>query len=414
VGQRAGTAFNLDRAARPGKVATGSYNLGVSRLRWVSLLGGLLLVVFAATAALHLSRTIPTLTYPTHSDQDDYLRWGREAATSGRLQSRAPLYSLWIAAVFLTTDGPLSRTQQVERTATLLILAAVTGWVASRFVGAYGGFLAGAWVLCSRYLVGEPNGSHTAAAVLWIAGVGVLTLSRGGLRPAAVFLLGMSTQIRSDMWFPTLVAILLLVRTDWQDSRLRNAKGWLWGASALVVSIGILAAFSHDLERTRINVLFRQSLAMTHLERTEGVPAHKLPWSEYETVWARLFPDTPDGWSLVRRRPEVLVQHIAYQARLSVRTLAADVFRPEYPWAFGVGVVVWLLLELGTGAHPPSRVGYDVIVTMLALVVLVPVSCLFRVAARNYLQLVPAAIILMMVAVQVGLSRFRSSGTESR
>jgi hypothetical protein len=302
----------------------------------------------------------------------------------------------------------LSRTQQVERTATLLLLAAVTGWVASHVVGAYGGYLAAAWVLCSRYLVGEPNGSHTAAAVLWMAGVGVLTLSGGRLRPAAAFLLGMSTQIRSDMWFPTLVAIPLLVRRDWQEFRFGGAKRWLCGVSTLVVCIGVLAALSHDLERTRISVLFRQSLAMTHLERTEGVPADKLPWYEYETVWARLFPDTPDGWSLVRKRPEIVVQHVAYQARLSIRTLAADVLRLEYPWAFGSGAVLWLLLQLGAGAHPPSRVGYDVIVAMLALVVLVPVSCLFRVAARNYLQLVPAAIIMIMVAAQVGLSRFRS------
>jgi hypothetical protein len=380
----------------------------------VALLGGPLIVLCTATAALHLSRTIPTFAYPTHSDQDDYLRWGREAATSGRLQSRAPLYSLWIGAAFLTTDGSLSRTQQVERTATLVLLAAVTGWVASRLVGAYGGVLASGWVLCSRYLVGEPNGSHTATAVLWMAGVGVLTLSRGGLRPAAAFLLGMSTQIRSDMWFPALVAIPLLVRRDWQEFRFRNATRWLSGGSALVVCIGVLAALSHDLERSRISVLFRQSLAMTHLERTEGVPAHKLPWYEYETVWARFFPDTPDGWSLVRERPEVVVQHIAYQARLSVHTLAADVFRLEYPWAIGAGVVLWLVLELANGTDPPSRVGYDVIVAMLALVALVPVSCLFRMAARNYLQLVPAAIILVMVAAQGGLSRFRSSSIEGR
>jgi hypothetical protein len=375
----------------------------------VSVLVAALVVVCATTAALHLARTIPSFTYPTHSDQDDYLRWGREAATSGRLQSRAPLYSLWIAAAYLTTDGPLTRTQQVERTATLMLLAVVTGWVASRVVGVYGGFLAAAWVLCARYLVAEPNGSHSAAAVVWMAGVGLLTVSRAGLRPAAAFLFCMSTQLRSDMWFPALLAVPLLVCRDWQEARFRSATKWLCWGSAVVACIGALAACSHELERTRISVLFRQSLSMTHVERTEGIPAHELPWHDYEAVWARLFPDTPDSWSLVRRRPEVLVQHVVYQARLSVRALAADVLRVESPWAFMAAVALWVVLQLASVGRPSSRMAYDTSVAMLALVTLVPVSCLFRVAARNYLQMVPPVIITIMVAAQFALFRLRSS-----
>jgi hypothetical protein len=329
---------------------------------------------------------------------------GARGGYVGRLQSRTSLLT-WIAAAFLTTNGSLTRTHQVERTATLVLLAAVTGWVASRAVGVYGGFLAAGWVLCARYLVGEPNGSHSAAAVFWMAGVGLLTVTGSSSRPAAAFLFCMSTQLRSDMWPPTLLALPLLIRRDWLETRLSGRSAWLGWGSAAVLVITILALRSHDLERNRISVLFRQSLSMTHLERTEGIPADQLPWNDYEAVWARLFPDTPDGLSLIRTRPGVFIDHFSYQARVAVRALAADILRVENPVPFLVAWMLWVIIQLAPGGRRSPLCPYDMRIGMLVLLVLVPLNCIFRVAARNLLQLVPAGIVALMIAANLALPR---------
>jgi hypothetical protein len=165
-----------------------------------------------------------------------------------------------------------------------------------------------------------------------------------------------------------------------------------------------LAVNSHDLERNRISALFRQSMAMVYLERTEGTPGNALPWSDYEAVWSRAFPDTPDGWSLIRRRPEVVVQHFFYQAGVAIRVLAADVLRVDDPMAFLAACALWGMIHLASGGSHRIRLSSDVWFAMLALLVLVPLSCVYFVAARNLLQLVPAAVIMLILGAHYALS----------
>jgi hypothetical protein len=377
---------------------------------------------------VQLRQSVPRFSYPTQSDQDAYLEWGRQAATAGRLQSRSPLYSLWIAGAHLAGDGSLTTTFRIERLSTLLLLSAVTGLVAAQVAGFSGGFLAVAWLLDTHYLLKEPNGSHTAAAVLWMAGIACLLVVEGERRRAvgALFFL-LSTQIRSDMWLPFALLLVLLSRRDWREGRGQRLRAWALSMGVGLVLVTGLALSSHGFEGNRLRELFGQSLSMTRLERIEGTPPDQLPWDDWEAVWTRTFPGIPDALTLLRDRPGEVVAHFGFQARRSVRTIAADVLRLENPVGLMLAVALWLAVlrsgenTIGPGSRPaaldkPGALG-DGLGAAVALLTLIPVSCVFRVAARNYLQLVPptivTAIALTKYAVDRGLWKdTRASRTE--
>lgn len=253
----------------------------------------LLSLTCLAVAGIQLRQSVPRFSYPTHSDQDAYLEWGRQAATTGRLQSRSPLYSVWIAGAHLAGDGSLTTTFRIERLSTFLLLSAVTGLVAARVAGLSSGLLAGAWLLSTHYLLKEPNGSHAAAAVLWMAGIACLLVVEGERRRAvgALFFL-LSTQIRSDMWLPFTVLLVLLSRRDWREGGRQRLLPWALPMGAGLVLLTGLALSSHGFERNRLRELFGQSLTMTRLERIEGTPPDQLPWDDWEAVWARTFPES--------------------------------------------------------------------------------------------------------------------------
>jgi hypothetical protein len=346
-----------------------------------------------------------------------YLESGQQAATAGRLLSRSPLYSIWMAGAYLAGDGSLTATLRIERAVTLAALAVLTGLVAARFAGLCGGFLAGAWLLNAHYLLIEPNGSHTMAGVLWMAGILCLLVWRGrGRRAVAAFVFLLSTQVRSDMWLPLAVALAGLSSRDWRDGGRRLIPVWGLSIGAGLAVITFLAHVSSGLEETRLSVGLRQSLLVTHLERAQGVRPNLWHWVEWEDLWKRTFPEIPDASTLIRTRPDLVVGHIAYQAGISPRVIMADVFRLNDPLTFAVASALWVAAIRPRGRHVartaprsarvPREVASDVLVCGLALLILVPPNCVIRVAARNYLQIVPPAIVALIVLANGLLDRF--------
>ena len=98
---------------------------------------------------------------------------------------------------------------------------------------------------------------------------------------------------------------------------------------------------------------------------------------------------------------------MAYQAGLSLRVLPAMVLAFDRPLLMVAllccyaGSATWRR-ERTIALTEPSRLS-DAVVAGLALVVLIPISCVVRVAARNYIQLIPLELFAMVLALRAGL-----------
>jgi hypothetical protein len=377
----------------------------------------------ALVALLNGSWRCLSLPYPPHSDQDNYLAAGRSAA-EGTLSERAPLYSLWMAAFYEVGNRDLRRTFQVEKLGGTLLLAVATALLSWHLEGGAAGILAGAWVMNCKYLLQETNGSHTVAAALWAGGLLALSSSIRARRVLGLTLLFLTTQVRLDMRAPFALAVAFLAARDWADVARQAEPGGgrrvalSWSSTALVCGLlwaGLHFRTDRDIP-DRLSVAFRQSFALTYAERHHILHQFPNPWNRWPAIWDEALPGAPDVASALRKYPYALLGHVAYQARLSLRVVPAMVLAFEIPLLMLLLVPSYLGCSSGRGREasaPSSRRSGDAAVAAAALLVLVPVSCIIRVAARNYIQLIPLELLAIVLILRWGLRNVRRGGVES-
>ena len=372
----------------------------------------------ALVAVLSGSHRCLSLPYPPQGDQDTYLEEGR-AAAEGTLAERSPLYSLWMAAFFDLAGRDLRRTCALEKLGGTLLLAVATGLLGWRLFGVATAILLAAWVMNCKYLLEETNGSHALAAALWAAGALALTSSLRRRRELGLTLLFLTTQVRYDMRAPFALVVVLLAARDWKDGARgekdeRRRLVASWSSTVLVCAClwaGLHAHTDRDLPN-RLSVAFRQSFAVTYAERHHILGRFPDAWHTWPAIWDEALPGAPDVATAVRKYPGALLGHVAYQAGLSLRVLPAMVLAFDRPLLMLLLVASYLAVSgghgLGLKGGPPGSTGLrDAATAGLALLVLVPVSCLIRVAARNYVQLIPLELIALVVILRAGLAAVR-------
>jgi hypothetical protein len=392
--------------------------------RWVTLLSAAFLGVAALVAVLHGSHHCLSLAYPPRSDQETYLQEGK-AAAAGTLAERSPLYSLWMAGFFDLAGGDLRRTCALEKLGGTLLLAVATALLGGRLFGAATATLLGAWVMNCKYLLEETNGSHALAGALWASGAFVLASSLHRRRELGLTLLFLTTQVRYDMRAPFALVVLFLAAQDSRDAargpkdeRRRLVASW---SSLVLICACLFAGLHAHTDRdmpNRLSVAFRQSFAVTYAERHELLARFPDAWNTWPAIWDEALPGAPDVPSALRKYPGALLGHVLYQAGLSLRAVPAMVFAFDVPW------IMWLLVPSYLGVSAWQRLGprmprgsarlRDAATAGLALLVLVPVSCLIRVAARNYVQLIPLELVAAVVVLHAGLSAVRRHGRGAR
>jgi hypothetical protein len=354
-----------------------------------------------------------SLAYPPGTDQQSYLEAGI-SATHGLLPDRGPLYSVWMAALFELAGPDLHRTFQVEKLVTTLALALTAGLVAGRIFGGATGLLVGAWVMNCKYLLHESNGSHTFAAVVWMTGLLVLLSSLGPRRPLALIVLFLATQVRTELWVPFLLAAAAVIAREWNVTRRKVggrplALSW---AAALLIGVAAWTALHANTYRAPMQVgvrlAFQQGFAVTYVDRHDLRGRFPAPWRDWQAVWAEALPGATDLASALREHPRAVLGHVAYQAGLSLRALPALVLAFELPWLMLVLVPCYLGgpatrdLALRPSSPKPDDVR-DAAVALAGLLVVVPISCVLRVAARNYVPLIPLELLALVVLMRAGL-----------
>lgn len=354
-----------------------------------------------------------SLAYPPRTDQQSYLEAGVSAA-HGLLPDRGPLYSVWMATLFELAGPDLHRTFQVEKLVTTLALALTTGLVAGRLFGGATGILAGAWVMNCKYLLHESNGSHTFAAVVWMTGLLVLLSSLGPRRPLTLIVLFLATQVRTELWVPFLLAAAAVIAREWNVTRRKVesrplALSW---AAALLISVAAWTVLHANTYRAPMQVgvrlAFQQGFAVTYVDRHDLRGRFPDPWRNWQPVWAEALPGATDLASALRLHPRAVLGHVAYQAGLTLRALPALVLAFELPWLMLVLVPCYLggpaSRDLVPRPFPPQPDDVrDAAFALAALLVLVPISCVLRVAARNYVPLLPLELLALVVLVRAGL-----------
>jgi hypothetical protein len=367
----------------------------------------------ALVALLNGSQRCLSLPYPPRSDQDNYLLAGRSAA-EGTLSERAPLYSLWMAAFYEVSNRDLRRTFEIEKLGGTLLLAVVTALLGWHLFDGAAGILAGAWTMNCKYLLQETNGSHAVAAALWAGGLLALSSSIRARRVLGLTLLFLTTQVRYDMRAPFALAVTFLAARDWTDvARRAEPGGWRrvalpWSSTVLICGLlwaGLHFRTDHDMP-DRLSVAFRQSFALTYAERHHILYRFPNAWNTWPAIWDEALPGAPDVASALRKYPYALLGHVASQAGLSLRVLPALVLAFEIPLLMLVLVPSYLGCSSLRGREPKapsSRGSGDAAAAAAALLVLVPVSCIIRVAARNYIQLIPLELLAVVLILRWSL-----------
>jgi hypothetical protein len=300
-----------------------------------------------------------------------------------------------------------------------------TALLGGRLFGATTAILLGAWVMNCKYLLEETNGSHVLAAALWAGGAFALASSLRRRRELGLTLLFLTTQVRYDMRAPFALAVVFLAAHDWKDAARREKDerkrlAASWSSTVLVCAClwaGLHAHTDRDMPN-RLSVAFRQSFAVTYAERHQLLERFPDAWHTWPAIWDEALPGAPDVPSALRKYPGALLGHVVYQAALSLRVLPAMVLAFDRPLAMLLLVASYLGVSgwQGLGRRVPRGAAglRDAATAGLALLVLVPVSCLIRVAARNYVQLIPLELVAAVVVLHAGLTAVRRHGRGPR
>jgi hypothetical protein len=372
--------------------------------------------------ALHhdLSRE---LAFPTRSDQAFYLRAACDPLNRFALSQKAPLYSAWLGAFCSLSDMNPSRCFVREKLGSLFLLSLLCAYLGKCLFGMRAGVFLGFWIMNSKYIVIESNGSNVLAASLFVASLLCLFLpSRDARLPAATLLLFLSSLARPEMRIPLLAVLLyvavrgvksIIVRQDLVEARplRRSLKNW---AVVIIIALALQALITaHEgldkgLAFSAENA-FVLGFGVTYIERHGLSGQFPDPWHEAYEVVDYIMPGVSQPYAALLLYPRLFGEHVIYNVRKSMRVLPSILFgfwnRPLQVTAFFCFLASHALAR-GRRRHEDrwkslsSEQAREVIVWLSAVCLLVPVACVFLILWRYYLPLIPAGQIGVLVILQ--------------
>lgn len=387
--------------------------------------GALLIALLAVTAYREIALRGAASLGP---DQEEYLASGAAAYEKQVFFWKAPLYSLWLAAFYRISGGDAAFYPSLEKAISVLLLALMTGALSWRLVDARTGLLAIFWVLQCKYLVAEPNNSHTLAAILFaLSGICLLALRPAYRLPASLFALYLSTQVRAEMRLVLLVMIGSLIchaaferLVKKRRSSLAEAGGVWWGVGltlALSLSLLFQARQGSESRYPLIDEAFAQNFAANYVERNHLQDRYPSPWKSCHEIWRAVLPGTEGMLGAFRTFPGIVAAHIRYNVEVSLRAIPASVLGINRKGLWLLVVALYLASYWLRWTAPSCEAGWSRLsrdqkrqLGMLAFstIALVLNTWLFRAAARYYIQLIPVLPPLLFLTFhQRILHRFR-------
>ncbi len=372
-----------------------------------------------------LEQRIP---FPTDSDQDEYLSESRVIAEQFRFPLARQLYMTWLAA-FEKVTGDLRETFFLEKTVSTLLLAfllAVLGW---KLFDARTGFLILIWVLNCKYLLIEPNGSHTLAAAMTVASVLCFYLPwRTAALPASLFILLLSIKVREEMIVPVaFVTGFLVVRAlyRWWLGRAasinRMPLNYYYLGAAVVLFAGMIVLFSarpNSSTSPYYSTIMRAEFAGTYVNRTglrSQLPG-KGPWvsEAWNLTYNEKLPGVKTDFDVIRLYPREELANIVYNLKITPRVASAMFLGFDHPLLMMAAFLLYLVsFVVWPGANGvfqrwqpiPTETLTLMVVWALGTCLIAGLICLLYISARHYVQLIPVEIIAMLFLVRFFMSK---------
>lgn len=367
-----------------------------------------LIIVIQTSKGLLLS-----LPFPINTDQDGYLLAGESFAEHFVFMWRAPIYSAWIGVIHLLCGRDLSATFFVEKIASVTILSLCAFCLGWRLFDRWTGLLMGLWIWNCKYLLLETNGSHTLAASFFILSLLCLYLPAKELRlPMAGLMLFLAAMCRMEMRVAlAIIGLYLIARRLWdwftKDRAIlankKSAISWLT-VVVMIVSLYILfmtrAAF---LEPSIPSHAFRQNFAANYVERKGLSGKYPDPWRQNPVIWEEALGGAETPFDALRLYPNEISAHIVWNLKLMVRALPANLLAFYHPWLMLAVLALWSLFIF---RRPIERqlLRLDEQRLLLpfcaAILLLIPMTIIYRVAARYYQQIIIVEMIAVLVIIK--------------
>ncbi len=395
----------IERRTRSGKTIWFILTIGAS-------------IGFVSSTIVKLVNRLP---YPPNSDQDGYLAAGANFAEYFTFMQRAPLYSMWVGIIYFFSGKNLETTFFAEKIISILLFSMLMIWLGWRLFDKWAGLLMFVWVWNCKYLLFETNGSHTLAACLFILSILGLFLPANIRLPAAMLMLFFSAMCRSEMWvvFIGVAGCLTIKRfRDWRNnqeiapsSARLQVPYWI---AAVLIGGGFYFTSAVNIsapEPERLSIAFEQNFAINYIERKGLAHQYKNPWVEWHSIWSTALPDAETPFEGLRKYPGEILEHGIYNLRLFVYAFPAIILGFDYPILMGFAFGFWALSFVAFN-HPYRTKQIDgelkglLTIWFVAILLLIPISIVLRVAARYYIQLMPVQMIIALAVGRMILSRF--------
>jgi len=368
-------------------------------------------VVIAISTAINLSKKLP---YPPGMDQDRYLENGQSFAEHFVFMWRTPIYSAWMGTIYLLCGKSVETTFFAEKIAAVALLSLLVCWLGWKIFDKWIGLLMAVWVWNCKYLLLETNGSHTLAASLFVLSLLCLYLPADFARTAlAVLMLFLSGMCRLEMRVvAALVAGYLLVRYfgAWmRDDRVKKVIGRREIVAWVVVTF--IAVGLYALFMTRVSALepsipghaFRQNFAANYVERKGLSDKYPDAWRQNPVIWNEVLPGATTPIDALIKHPVEVIGHFYWNLKLFIRALPANVLAFYHPLLMLLlfGLWAWAYWVAGGSGGPVLNLDPQKLLPawLAAILVLIPITIVLRVAARYYQQLIVVEMIaLLMIA----------------
>jgi hypothetical protein len=402
-------------------------------------LGVIIALTFLTVGLLHY-RLPARLPYPPYSDQTMYLAAASYFARHFIFFWRSPLYGAWIGVFYLVSGCDPQLCFYLEKFASLVVLSLSVACLGYHLFDIRSGLLMGFWTLNCKYVVLETNGSHALAATLFALSLNCLLLRNQAARiPAALLLMFLSTQVRSEMWVPFLGIVAYLAARSvrkrlsgqgqefFVTSRMRHY--WIICSVIGLGSIMLFNARPSPKEPHRLSEAFAMNFALNYIDRHHLSARNSLTETDWRYIWVNALPGVSRSadaieldreelhpFTAVRKYPGEMLNHVAYNLRLAAIAFPAA-FLAFDRRGLMLLVVLGYLLSLVFFNEPDDRPDkwnslsrefrHFLLTWSIAICLLVPISLLLRVAARYYIQLIPIQITAATLIIRAALNKIR-------
>lgn len=349
-------------------------------------------------------------------DQLEYIQSGIQYHNDGKVYWKAPLYSIWLSVFYYLGGKSLRLTYVCEKLISVLILTALLGIIGCLLLDIRSAVLLALWIVNCKYLISEPNNSHTLAAVLYLFSFLVVLFWGPAIRmQVASILLFLSAMVRSEMWL-VVASIMVPLLVGGIGRYIFSAKlslSWKvavsWLVSILII-IGLWSYFyAHRGNQEKYDLIseaFLQNYAANYVERYELSGTYKDPWGSAHEIASISMPGVKTLGNAILQYPRQFTAHAIYNTCIAIKALPSIVLG-----VYDFRVLITLLLIYFTSFQVKSD-NFNVLGELdaksreiIALWIVAPFALLvniiiFRAAARYFIQMLPSLLLLIVMLLK--------------